>query len=442
MKRSCVVFVHGIFGDGHGTWTAKNGAYFPKLVAENPTFTDCDIYIYEYSSPYFGNRQLSIVELEEDFRLHLSSDNVLAHEEIIFVCHSMGGLIGLRFLTDQPSVADKTRFIALYATPCIGSDVPNFTRWIAAHNKNLDSMLPLREGNDFLRGICVSWKTANAQRKRPVPAYSAYEKLDTDGIRVVTEESATYLSGNEVALAITANHTEVCKPLNKGDVRFIFLQDKMSKTALRPEFTYAGRLVSSQQIPIAHAGVQIGYPLSKTLITDPNGTFSFVLQENIPNVKFTAICEGYAPLRGTIDPTGDNETKIFELAVPENTNSTRRVVKITVEFTTTDDDKDDDTRVQVTLTDRKNSVVLVAPLPNQKFEDHSTHRFDFPVSATPTLESLNGGQFRINIAPNGHDTWRFICRVVVYTDDNQQLVWGWSASQLSERQKDTVFVVP
>src|ERR1051325_3926402 len=89
-----IVFVHGIFGRGTDTWTnATTHAYFPALVRDDPSFKDADIWVHEFPSPRFG-RSYTIDELADHLGRHLQNDNVITnHQEVVFVAHSMGGII-------------------------------------------------------------------------------------------------------------------------------------------------------------------------------------------------------------------------------------------------------------------------------------------------------------------------------------------------------------
>src|SRR6516225_4529894 len=96
-NQSVIVFVHGICGDSISTWTNPNGAYFPALLVSDPFFSAYDVYVYEYPSRFLGTG-FSIDEIAENMRLTLDTDLASDHKEIIFVSHSMGGLVTRAYL--------------------------------------------------------------------------------------------------------------------------------------------------------------------------------------------------------------------------------------------------------------------------------------------------------------------------------------------------------
>jgi len=96
-NQSVIVFVHGIFGDSTTTWTNRNGTYWPELLKSDPFFDTYDAYVYEYPSRFFGSG-FSIDEISENMRLIFDTDLITHYKDIIFVSHSMGGLVTRSYL--------------------------------------------------------------------------------------------------------------------------------------------------------------------------------------------------------------------------------------------------------------------------------------------------------------------------------------------------------
>ena len=49
--KNLVIFVHGVLGDSEGTWTnPENHAYWPKLVSEDPDFSEMG-YLLDATNP-------------------------------------------------------------------------------------------------------------------------------------------------------------------------------------------------------------------------------------------------------------------------------------------------------------------------------------------------------------------------------------------------------
>lgn len=94
-NKTVVVFVHGILGDAVTTWTAKNGAYWPRLLKEDKDFAGTNIYVYQYPSVARGTN-LTPDEVADDLRKLLVADRVIDHDKVIFLSHSMGGILFAR----------------------------------------------------------------------------------------------------------------------------------------------------------------------------------------------------------------------------------------------------------------------------------------------------------------------------------------------------------
>jgi pimeloyl-ACP methyl ester carboxylesterase len=70
------------------------------------TFDNSDIFVYSYRSDVRAT--LSIDELTDNMRAALGAYGVLNHSKIIFLSHSMGGIVTRAFLLKYKTIADKT----------------------------------------------------------------------------------------------------------------------------------------------------------------------------------------------------------------------------------------------------------------------------------------------------------------------------------------------
>ena len=214
-KPVAVVFVHGIIGARDATWT-NQGAWFPALLESDPEFHNkIDVFVYEYFTPKFGNAN-SIVGLADQLRGSLDDHRVFDdHQRVIFVSHSMGGLVVRQFLLNKRDRLAKIPMLYFYATPTNGSELTSSARQIS-DNPQLRGMVPL-EGNDLLQSIQSGWLGWDAAKA--IPTYCAYETLPTFGVMVVSMSSATALC-NEDLDPISANHIDIVKPRDRDDPRY------------------------------------------------------------------------------------------------------------------------------------------------------------------------------------------------------------------------------
>lgn len=127
---SAIVFLHGVLSDGESCWLNENGSYWPELFKAEKQFEETGIYVFTYKTGFFsGTYRLGDVvdNLKEHFRL----DGLLDKSQIIFVCHSMGGIVARKFIVERRSDLDKRNIeigLFLIASPSLGS---KYATWLS-----------------------------------------------------------------------------------------------------------------------------------------------------------------------------------------------------------------------------------------------------------------------------------------------------------------------
>lgn len=234
-KSTAIVFIHGIYGDGRNTWTSDDGkTYWPDLVTADPQFGDADVVVKSYKTSLLKNSN-TVRTIAASLGSDLA-DVFSSHKEVIFLCHSLGGLIVKQLLLDNPEYANKVPFIVFYATPGGGSFVARFAS-VFSDDPLLQAMSNAGD-NNYLVDVENRWRTAQFRTHR----YCAYELLKmrphdlrsivvggsadakdklldfVGGIYVVDPISATYACDSNVAFkGINANHVGIVKPSSRED---------------------------------------------------------------------------------------------------------------------------------------------------------------------------------------------------------------------------------
>jgi pimeloyl-ACP methyl ester carboxylesterase len=103
-----IVFVHGFNSDSNSAWSS-GFAYWPDLIASDHYFDGVDIFVYQY--PTSISDSMTPSELAGYMRVVLRISKVADHRELIFIAHSMGGVVTREFLLQSPDIADKTKLI-------------------------------------------------------------------------------------------------------------------------------------------------------------------------------------------------------------------------------------------------------------------------------------------------------------------------------------------
>jgi Alpha/beta hydrolase family len=228
-KAIVVVFVHGIFGTKEDTWLSPAGSgSFPELLATDAEEKDkVDVFAFEYFTPKFGPAP-SIVDLADQLRGELDDQHVFEdHQKVVFLAHSMGGIVVRQFLLSNPDRMLKVPMVFFYATPTNGSDLASIGR-LASASPQLRGMVPI-EGNDFLQSIQSGW--LNSDRAKSIASYCGVEELPTFGVMVVTRSSATSLC-NRGLDPFSTDHLEIVKPTSRSDPRYTRFVTALQKEVL------------------------------------------------------------------------------------------------------------------------------------------------------------------------------------------------------------------
>ncbi len=227
--RVAVVFIHGLFGDTIGTWTpdAAGEAGFLKLLNRAPGVGDkVDIFAFGFTSKMFGSGSLNVREAASSLEESLKANGVLDYDSIVFVAHSMGGLVALRYLVRHRDKLEHVPLVVLYASPMDGADIANIASHVAS-NPALAQMFD-GDGNEFLAALNEDW-AAIPMASRP-KVRCAYETARTGPIMVVSRRSATrWCEGNLVAIG-NANHINIVKPAHAADRSLEVLVNALNET--------------------------------------------------------------------------------------------------------------------------------------------------------------------------------------------------------------------
>jgi pimeloyl-ACP methyl ester carboxylesterase len=213
-QKGAIVFVHGVMGDARSTWTnTATKANWPELIKRDRRFDGYNIYVFGFPTPAVG-RSYSVDELADHMRLVLGQADVLSHTKLIFVCHSMGGLITRALLLKYRELLPKVGFLYFFSTPTTGSEVANVAA-LVSQNPQFRNMFPMGE-NTYIESLQSAWLAARIR----VPSYCAYERLATNGLDVVTRQSATNLC-TEALNPVLADHISIVKPSGPTDVPYL-----------------------------------------------------------------------------------------------------------------------------------------------------------------------------------------------------------------------------
>jgi pimeloyl-ACP methyl ester carboxylesterase len=228
LRPRVIVFVHGLHGSRE-SWRASNGAYWPEMIRTDPRFAFSDVVVAEYPTPA-SNGKMTSVQLADLLWADLQKDHVWEHREVVFLAHSLGGILVEEMLLRHPADAARVRFIVSYGTPHEGSTI---ARMASIYDKDpLLGELRDTDNNTFLTQLEGDWRGHDAVNG--IHRFCAYEGEDTmpesrfgrylkAHARVVGYFSATY--GCDVTTPpqeIRADHMNMIRPLDRQSAAYDF----------------------------------------------------------------------------------------------------------------------------------------------------------------------------------------------------------------------------
>jgi len=116
------------------------------------------------------------------------------------------------------------------------------------------------------------------------------------------------------------------------------------------------------------------------------------------------------------------------------------LTRASVSFHTNDEDKDDDSRVEVTV--RLMDQTVVASIADEfgHFDDHSeAGPFDLLITQAASRGALKTGSVAVKISPNGNDTWRFNFFLDLLFDDGAHLIARANGLEITESRQEQSF---
>ncbi|KAI1322243.1 WD40 repeat-like protein [Xylariaceae sp. FL0255] len=242
--RLDIIFVHGLQGGSRKTWSLEPTdpfSYWPKeWLPIEPGFRHARIHSFGYDSDW--KRTAASALTIHDFALALLADikhsqaaNRNGNLPILFIAHSMGGLVIKKayLLATRneayKNVAARTTAMYFLATPHRGSDS-------AAYLKIYLSLPLLSGSKSFVKELMPDSQTVHdinydfRYSCGHLKLFSFFESQPTAGIMIVEKQSAIIGLPNEEEQYLPADHRHVCKFESDQDPGYLIVMRKLRAT--------------------------------------------------------------------------------------------------------------------------------------------------------------------------------------------------------------------
>jgi pimeloyl-ACP methyl ester carboxylesterase len=154
-----MVFVHGFTGDLKGTW-----GKIPDFLQTEPGLSGWDLFGFGYQS----KRRFDILKLwSADARLEeistelFSTPELRRYQRLVFVAHSMGGLVVQRALVKYPDFRNRASHVVLFGTPSAGLVSATLLSVLKQQIRNMSA------SGDFIRDLRREWTSLSLDTKPP-----------------------------------------------------------------------------------------------------------------------------------------------------------------------------------------------------------------------------------------------------------------------------------
>jgi WD40 repeat protein len=239
--RGTAIFVHGLGGDAFATWRAKpdEEALWPRWLAQDISGVAVFSVGYRAAVSNWQGTAMPLQDRAGNVLEGLLVDLEKLRGPIVFVCHSLGGLVVKQLLREANDIQQgreeaaellrRVRGVVFMATPHSGSELASvldsfrtILRVSAATESLIKNDPTLRNLNTWYR----DWSLRSAIRHRVF-----FESIASHGVITVDPGSADPGLFEAKPIAIDADHIHICKPESREDLVYKSTRDFIASIA-------------------------------------------------------------------------------------------------------------------------------------------------------------------------------------------------------------------
>ncbi len=242
-----VIFVHGLDGDPRKTWTSPASPLPDNRLWPTWLAADIDglaVWSLGYEAPALEWRgsAMALADRAGNVLSRLEAEIRLASGELIFVGHSLGGLVIKQLLrkasdaasrrTEALSLIERTRKVAFLATPHLGADLAGWGERFRVLFRLSAAARVLLRNDQHLRDLNV-WYRGWASEKE-IAQLILYEMKPTSVFGMVVKPDSSDPGLASEAIAIDADHIHIAKPLGPDHQVYKLIRAFIERETARP----------------------------------------------------------------------------------------------------------------------------------------------------------------------------------------------------------------
>lgn len=250
-NKAVVIFIHGLISNNEECWKSNNGSSWLHLLESEPSYNEFGIYTFSYKTS-FTSGSYSIGDIVDELKEYIFNIDHLIHcDNIIFVCHSMGGIIARKLLVERSAdfIEKNTKVgFFLVASPSLGSRYANWLEPIAkACGHEQAKALRFSQSNQWLNDLDRTF--LNLKDSRKIHIYGK-ELVEDTFITLFSLKFTRYLTRKQIVEPFSGNryfsepikipgscHISISKPENERSLQHrllcSFLSDSVQKQPIQ-----------------------------------------------------------------------------------------------------------------------------------------------------------------------------------------------------------------
>lgn len=217
-----VIFVHGLDGDARATWHPKDrpDAFWPAWLGEDLPTVGVWSLGYAVSASAWKGHAMPLADRATNVLDLLELDGI-GRRPIVFICHSLGGLLVKQMLRHAAdfgnpawkAIVTQTRAIVFLSTPHSGADLASWVQYIGTLLRATVSVEELEAHHPRLRELNLWYRHHVADFDLATVVYC--EKRPIAGLLVVNETTADPGIAGVIPIPVDEDHVSICKPASK-----------------------------------------------------------------------------------------------------------------------------------------------------------------------------------------------------------------------------------